>query len=452
MSKISPAFEQYLAKCGPNDVREALVIYDSPLPDTLPDALPDAPDAQRARIAETATANRAVQRELRADYHNQAADLLPHPSTARTGKTTKSIGNSVLPVYQAQITQNTLPLLAENPSVVAVLPNQRTHLIRPKQIKYEDLAKSEGESGFTWGLTQLRVPELWAAANTKGQGVKVAVLDTGVHAAHPALAGRVADFMLVDSQGRRIKAQPFFDTDNHGTHVCGTIAGNDAPGIAIGVAPEATLYVGCVIPAGSGTLQMLLEGIAWAVEQGAQIISMSLGFTYYEPMFARVFDMLLNRNILPVIAIGNENHGNTSSPGSASNAFSVGAVEKMTADKVNVAFFSSGASLIFPGPTPTRIDKPDVVAPGAQIFSCIPPEQTPDGVYEYNYLDGTSMATPHVAGVAAILRAAKPNASATAIAQALKDTALHPDGPTARPDNRWGYGLIQPLAALQALA
>lgn len=163
--------------------------------------------------------------------------------------------------------------------------------------------------------------------------------------------------------------------------------------------------------------------------------------------------MLLNQyGVLPVVAIGNENHGNSSSPGNSYNAFSVGAVEKMPANKIDVPFFSSGASLVFPGAEHgARVDKPDVVAPGVQVFSCVPPERTSDGTYEYGYMDGTSMATPHAAGVAALLMAAKPQARADEIINALKDTAKHPGGTGGRPDNRWGFGMIQPLEALKAL-
>ncbi len=78
-------------------------------------------------------------------------------------------------------------------------------------------------------------------------------------------------------------------------------------------------------------------------------------------------------NILPVVAIGNENHGNTSCPGSVYNTFSVGAVEKMPGGKLDIAAFSSGASLVFPGETPDSVTKPDVAAPGVQVYSCIPP-------------------------------------------------------------------------------
>jgi subtilisin family serine protease len=95
--------------------------------------------------------------------------------------------------------------------------------------------------------------------------------------------------------------------------------------------------------------------------------------------------------------------------------------------------------------------KPDVVAPGGQIFSCIPPEKRPDGTHEYSYMDGTSMAAPHVAGAAALLMAAKPEVPVADIVQVLRETADHPGGEHYRPDNRWGYGLIRPVEALKAL-
>ena len=182
---------------------------------------------------------------------------------------------------------------------------------------------------------------------------------------------------------------------------------------------------------------------------------MSLGFTYYEPLFAEVFRLLIDRyDILPVVAIGNENHGNTSSPGNAFNAFSVGALEQGRGRQRDVPFFSSGASLVFPwgAPAPSVVTKPEVVAPGVSVFSCIPPEKKDDGVYEYSYMDGTSMATPHVSGAAALLMAARPKAPVSAIAEALRSTAKHPSGKRElRPDNRWGFGSIRPLEALKAL-
>lgn len=447
--KISPAFEPFLADSGPNDKRDAIVIYETPKSDGPP---------LRGRLRElkkrldsvkaNAAAQKSVQEAIFIGYQKASGKHL----SGRQHLEAAPIGASTLPVATVEVTRQTLPELAAQPHVVAVLPNQKIRLIEPKQVDYKNLAGREVKDGLTWGLKQLDIPKVWETS--KGRDINIAVLDTGVHGDHPALAGQVKDFIVVDPLGRRITTNATFDCDQHGTHVCGTIAGGKTfDGVSIGVAPEANLFVAGVL-VGRATLRTLLEGISWAIEKGADIINMSLGFSYYEPLFTEVFSLLIEQyGILPVVAIGNENHGNCSSPGSAYNAFSVGAMEKMSGRKFGVSFFSSGASLVFPGAEPyALVTKPDIVAPGAQIYSCIPPEKRADGVYEYTYMDGTSMATPHVAGVAALLMAAKPEVPVREIIGALKETAKHPDGIERRPDNRWGHGSIRPVEALKALS
>lgn len=388
-----------------------------------------------------AEAHRTVEsRILDAYFGNSNRDLNAQP-----------IGGSSLPVITVQVTPRSLLHLAEQPDVVAILPNQRIHLIRPRAIQYDELARNEVRGALTWGLEQIGVPKLWE--KTKGAGVTVGVLDTGVFGAHPALDGKVSEFVMIDPLGRRITASPMFDASGHGTHVTGTIVGGQTPeGVSIGVAPDATAVVGAVL-VGDTTIRTLLEGIDWCIEKGADVVNLSLGFNYFEPLFTEVFDILTGQyEILPVVAIGNENLGNSSSPGNVPNAVGVGAVEKMGRARVEVAFFSSGASLVFPSDAKdTIITKPDVVAPGVQVYSCIPPVLRGDGAYLYAYMDGTSMATPHVAGVAALLMAAQPKASIPDVAQAIKESAKHPGGNGYRPDNRWGYGLVQAEEAYRAL-
>jgi serine protease AprX len=445
--RVSPVLEQALADGKPNEKHEAIVIFRVPR-ETDGSNVRGRLRTLKARLATIearASTQSPMQGKILQDYRENASGKAGGQVLAAA-----QIGSSTLPVASVEVTRNTLDDLLRRPEVMAIIPNQKIHLIKPKQVDYERLNAQEAKKGLTWGLEHLKIPELWQT--TKGKGINVAVLDSGVYADHPALAGRLKNFVLIDPLGRRIEAKPAFDSGAHGTHVCGTIAGNGVSGVSIGVAPESKLLVGAVL-FGEATLATIIEGMAWAVEEGADIINMSFGMAYYEPLFEEVLRSLIQTyGVLPVVAIGNENHGNTSSPGNIASAFGVGALEKMPGrgGKVQVAAFSSGASLSFPGAPESLVHKPDVTAPGAQVLSCVPPENGRPGP-GYVYMDGTSMATPHVAGVAALLMAAKPTVPVTEIVQALKDTAKHPLGMDQRPDNRWGYGEIRPLDALKVL-
>lgn len=439
-AKISPTLSELLAESEPDQRRDAIVIYRSqPAPGLrLRGRLRDL----KARL----DAVRDAQAALFEDYQREGARRM---TGHQAPLAVRGIGGSVLPVARMEVTRNTLSALAERPDVVAVMANQRVSLVEPRSIGYQALGAQERKEGLTWGLQALEIPELWKT--TKGAHINVAVLDTGVYGDHPALAGGVREFIVTDPLGRRIAATPSFDGGEHGTHVCGTIAGGRTPeGIAIGVAPEANLLVAGVL-AGGGTLSALIEALAWAIEQGADVVNLSLGVPSYEPEFPRIFDQVLAYGALPVVAIGNGCHGNSCSPGNAHNALSVGACERQAEGEFAVSSFSSGASLSFPGEEPSLVVKPDLVAPGARIYSAIPPHETPDGPCEYSYMDGTSMATPHVAGVAALLLAAEPEAPLDRILAVMRETARHPGGPDRCPDNRWGFGMIRPVEALKLL-
>jgi subtilisin family serine protease len=444
-AKISPALSTSFSAAKPAKRREAIVIVRAA-----------APPAVRVRgrsrvLQERMESVRKAAPAYESARKNIAADLRK-TSPARETVKVDEVGAKTLPVFRVHATPESIQTIAERPEVVAVLPNFRLKPIRPRAIRYAEARKKARKTKLTWGLEELGIAKVWET--TKGKDINVAVLDTGVHGDHPALKDRVASFLVFDPLGRRITASLPFDADQHGTHCCGTIGGGTtADGISIGVAPECNLLAGGVL-VGLGTLRTLVEGISWAVEQGADVISMSLGFPYYEPLFAEIFTMIIEQfGVLPVAAIGNENYGNSSSPGNAHSALSVGAAEKLEDGRLDVAFFSSGASLVFPQDTAHPIvTKPDVCAPGVEVYSAIPPEQRPHGVFEYNYMSGTSMATPHVAGVAALLMAAQPEASVHEIIKALQETARHPGGAVQRPDNRWGYGFVQPIEALRALS
>ncbi len=446
-AKISRVFEPLLAEHGPNDRTEAIVFYRAPPGRGRPPrGRLRKLEARLDRVKRRAAKQRQIHQEISARYLEATGRRAKKGSELEMS----AIGASTLPVARVQVTRNSLSALAENPDVVAIMPNQKVRLLEPNSIDFGKLRRRELTKKLTWGLEMLDVPELWNT--TKGRDVNVAVLDTGVYGDHEALTGRVREFAVIEPLGRRLSALPTCDGANHGTHGCGTIAGGRTPdGVAIGMAPEANLIVGAVL-VGDATLITLLEGLSWALAKGADVVNMSLGFDYYEPLFAEVFAQLIDFGVLPVVAIGNENHGNTSSPGSAHNALAVGAAELMPKQKLEIANFSSGASFVFPGAELNAlVTKPDVAGPGVDVYSCIPPEESTGGTRNYTHMSGTSMATPHVAGAVALLMAAEPDAPIEDIAQVLKDTARHPGGTDARPDNRWGYGMIRPLEALRAL-
>lgn len=447
-AKISPAFEQLLQDSGRNEIKEAIVVLRSPLGSAEPQFNPRRSLEKRGkRVEQVRRSQGQIGRNLIRRYAVESGTALGRDFASRA----ESIPMT-LPVLPIPVTQTTLPELARSNDVIAIMPNQSIRLIDPQRRNHTARTARGRKRSATWGLEKLLVPDLWR--KTRGSDIYVAVLDTGVHSAHPALRGKVKDFVIIDPQGRRVSAKPHFDAEQHGTHVCGTVAGGITPdGVAIGVAPDSRLLVAGVL-VGQASLETVVQGISWAVEMGADVINMSLGFSYYEPMF----DVLLNAlvktyNILPVAAIGNENHGNTSSPGNVPSAFAVGAVEASGRGSLGVTSFSSGASLTFfqSSEASRVVVKPNLVAPGADVYSCIPPELTPSGLVEYAFMDGTSMAAPHVSGVAALLMSAHPDAPVETIATVMQQTATHPKGTQMRPDNRWGWGLVQPVEALRAL-
>ncbi|MCR5877666.1 S8 family serine peptidase [Phenylobacterium sp. J367] len=213
----------------------------------------------------------------------------------------------------------------------------------------------------TWGLRRIRAPELWARGFT-GAGVRVAHLDTGVDGTHPAFGGgAIAAFAEFDWAGNIVPDAPATDSGDHGTHTAATILGRGAgPTGRFGVAPDALLVSAMVIEGGQ-VIDRILGGMDWAVGQDVRILSMSLGLRGYTSAFQTLIDALRARNVLPVIAVGNEGPNTSRSPGNYANVLSVGAMD--SAD--HVAAFSGSQTF-------NRIDDPlvpDLVAPGVDVVS-----------------------------------------------------------------------------------
>ncbi|MET8331170.1 S8 family serine peptidase [Streptomyces sp. NPDC005181] len=246
---------------------------------------------------------------------------------------------------------------------------------------------------------QIGAPKVWADGNT-GQGVDVAVLDTGVDAGHPDLADRIA------ARQSFVPDENTDDYSGHGTHVASTIAGTGAAsdGQEKGVAPGSRLRIGKVLGnAGSGLTSWVLAGMEWAaVDQQAKVINMSLGSDQWsdgtDPLSQAADRLSAETGALFVTAAGNTGtSGAISGPGAANAALTVGAVDSTD----SVPFFSS---------TGPRVDgalKPEISAPGVDILAANS-QFSDNGLGSYQALSGTSMATPHVAGAAALLAAARP--------------------------------------------
>jgi subtilisin family serine protease len=263
-------------------------------------------------------------------------------------------------------------------------------------------AATTDQSSLTWGLQATGV----GTTSLAGQGVKLAVLDTGFDLDHP-------DFV-----GRTVTAQSFVageqvdDVVGHGTHCIGTACGPRDPATLprYGVACSAEIHVGKVLNnRGRGVDGDILAGIEWAIASGCAVISMSLGAPTqkgqaYSRIFERAATRALARGTLIVAAAGNDSHRDlgtvrpVSHPANCPSIMAVGAVDQ----SLETAYFSNGGSSAAGGQV-------DIAAPGVGVRSSWPMPR------RYNTISGTSMATPHVAGIAALAAGADPVNRGTAL-------------------------------------
>ncbi|MBC8130201.1 MAG: S8 family serine peptidase [Rhizobiaceae bacterium] len=297
---------------------------------------------------------------------------------------------------------------------------------RPEYYLYA-IAAHVDDSQRTWGLDATGVVD----CPFTGKGIKVAILDTGVDRRHPDFAGRtIVEKLFVD-------ASSLTDVVGHGTHCAGTAVGPRSPGVVApgyGCAPDAELYVGKVLnDAGFAEEGSVAEGIEWATEQGCHVISLSLGREVRPgekptPFYERLGKTALDMGCLIVAASGNNSERTSGSiapvsePANSPSIMAVGAVDPT----LRIAFFSNGAV----NPAGGSLD---IVAPGTSVFSSfIAPK-------DYEILMGTSMACPHVAGVAALWAESDPALRG----QALWDALVASAKPIGLPKRDGGAGLVQ---------
>jgi subtilisin family serine protease len=264
-------------------------------------------------------------------------------------------------------------------------------------------------AGATWGLAACRVPQ----SLRSGAGIKVAVLDTGFATGHPDFAGRpIVSHSFV--------GQPVQDLHGHGTHCTGTACGTKVPPGTTpryGIAHQAAIHIGKVLSnTGGGTQAQVLAGMNWAISQRCQVISMSLGSqSGVQPSYTAAGRSALNAGCLIVAAAGNAG-SQTGSPANSPTIFSVAALDS----NLRPSSFSN-------------FGKVEIAAPGRDVFSSWPMPT------RYKTISGTSMATPHVAGCAALWAQTSPNLRGVNLWRKLQATARKLPFPAARV----GAGLVQ---------
>lgn len=262
------------------------------------------------------------------------------------------------------------------------------------------VAQPQPPEAIPWGVERIGAPAAWNEAGAgQGAGVDVAVLDTGVDLGHPDLSPNLAAGVNVLSPRR-----PPADDNGHGTHVSGIIAAAQNSLGVVGVAPRVRIHPVKVLDRnGGGTLSDIVEGLDWCVRNGIRVANLSLGSPEGNATFAQAVARAIDEGVVVVAAAGNNGPfpDTIGYPARYPEVVAVGA----TTQKDQVAEFSS------------RGEGLDVVAPGDAILSTWPQGS-------YREVSGTSMACPHVAGLAALLLAANPGLTPQQVAERLKGTAV----------------------------
>ncbi len=312
------------------------------------------------------------------------------------------------------------------------------------------VSASSTSANATYGVEMVRAPEVWEEFDTRGAGATVAVLDTGIDPNHPDLT--VSGWAEYDAEGNLVSddVSDASDVNGHGTHVAGTVAGGNASGTAIGVAPEADLYgVKVLGDDGTGSFAQVVAGMEYATDNtSADVLQMSLGAQGYESGFIEPVQNARSTGKVVVASAGNSGSGASSSPGNVYDSFAVGAVDANR----DVASFSGGETLNTSADWndtngtaewPAEYVVPDASAPGVDVNSSL----SGGG---YGLKDGTSMAAPHVSGVAAlVLSSTSRNVSDDELYDAIRSTANHPKN-NSTADTRYGTGIVDAYAAVSS--
>ncbi len=276
-----------------------------------------------------------------------------------------------------------------------------------------------------WGPPAINAPQAWDITTGSG-AIKVAVIDQGVQYTHPDLDGRFGATKGYDFVDRDSDPYPDATNEDHGTHVAGIIAAeiNNSTGMA-GMAQVTLLSFRALSETGSGSYTDIADAVRATVQYGVRVANMSLGGPYSNSTLQSACDYAYQNGVLLIAASGNDGRSSVSYPAAYSSVVAVGALASST----SLASYSNYGSA------------QEVVAPGSNILSTVHPNG-------YQNMSGTSMASPHVAGVAALIFSANSSLSNQQARDILRNTAV--DLGTSGWDTRFGYGRVDALAAVQA--
>ncbi|MFD3259018.1 S8 family serine peptidase [Paenibacillus lentus] len=278
----------------------------------------------------------------------------------------------------------------------------------------QDVSVQAIHNNQRWHYDMIKVSQAWGVT-TGSSSVRIGVLDSGIDSNHPSLSN-----LVNTSLGRSFVDGTTSDRHGHGTHVAGTIA---SYGSVSGVMQNATLIpIKVLSDSGSGTSYGIQQGILHAANIRADVINMSLTSGGYERGIDEAIQTAVSLGTIVVAATGNDGLSSISYPAAYSSSIAVGSV---TSSRTRSSFSNYGAGI-------------DVMAPGSNIYSTYPNGQ-------YTSMSGTSMATPHVAGVLGLMRSVNPNLTPAAARDILRNTA-QPAGSS----NQYGYGIVDAYAAVQA--
>jgi subtilisin len=322
--------------------------------------------------------------------------------------------------------------LRKNPVVNALGIMPQFRLIMPERIS--PVASAAVQAIVNPSITQLKAQELWP--EHQADGVIIGHLDSGVTTTHGAFSGgAIPHFTPMDHYDGCPDTLGGTDPCGHGTHTAGILAARRHIGRNVGVAPLARL-ASAVVGDCHGefrSAERVMGGIEWALCKGARVLNLSVEVVDEDDTFRTFVRALLDRDILPVCAVGNKGENRSCIPGNYAEVLSVGACDHLGRVLTNSSsqYFAEESRSV-----------PHVIAPGNEILSAH---------HQGGFSDasGTSMATPHIAGVAAILRGACPRANAKQVRQAILESC--PPLPAGVNAVRAGKGVPDAVRALERL-